>query len=63
MYVVWNEARTVGVVFNFEDEIDNKQLVYEFRKGACNSLGMVTHDFIDAWAEMTVDDNCTTEVI
>lgn len=53
--IAWNEAKTVGVICK------EHQLAYELRKGALNSLGIVTGDFVEAWADMTVDDNCTIE--
>lgn len=54
-HIAWNEARTVGVI------CEDQQMAYELRKGALNSLGIVTGDFVEAWAEMTVDDNCTIQ--
>lgn len=55
LHIAWNEARTVGVI------CEDRQMVYELRKGANNSLGIVTGEFCEAWAEMTADDNCTIE--
>jgi len=56
-HIAWNEARTVGVI------CEDHQLAYELRKGASNSLGIVTGPFVEAWAEMTVDDNCTIQTV
>ena len=56
-HIAWNEARTVGVI------CEDPQMAYELRKGANNSLGIVTGDFCEAWAEMTADDNCTIETV
>lgn len=57
--IAWNERKTVGVIVK-EDE-EHQGLTYELRKGALNSLGVVTGDFVEAWAEMTADDNCTLQ--
>lgn len=57
--IAWNERKTVGVIVK-EDE-EHRGLTYELRKGALNSLGVVTGDFVEAWAEMTADDNCTLQ--
>lgn len=59
--IVWNQQKTVGIVLNFEDQNDTSQMAYELRKGALNSLGLINHDFVKSWAEMTADDNCTIE--
>lgn len=55
--IAWNEAKTVGII------CEETQLAYELRKGAQNPLGIVSPDFMDAWAEMTVDENCTLQEI
>lgn len=57
LHIAWNETKTVGIV------CEDGQLAYELRKGALNSLGIVTGAFVEAWADMTVDDNCTTEEV
>lgn len=60
--IVWNEAKTIGIIINMPSEPEDEwQLAYELRKGALNCLGLVTGDFVEAWAEMTADDNCTIE--
>jgi len=59
--ICWNEAKTVGVIVKEDD--DHCGLTYELRKGALNSLGVVTGEFVEAWAEMTANDNCTIEQI
>lgn len=56
-HIAWNEARTVGVI------CQEGQMAYELRKGAQNSLGIVTPDFCEAWGDMTADDNCTTQMV
>lgn len=60
--ICWNEAKTVGIIVN-ESVEDYQGLTYELRKGALNTLGVVSADFVEAWAEMTADDNCTIEDI
>lgn len=55
--ICWNEAKTVGII------CEDDQLAYELRKGAMNPLGIVTPAFMDAWGDMTADDNCTIEKI
>lgn len=59
--VCWNEAKTIGVIVKEDDE--HKGLTYELRKGALNTLGVVTPDFMDAWGDMTAEDNCTIETV
>lgn len=59
--ICWNEKKTVGVIV--VEDYDHVGLTYELRKGALNSLGVVTPDFVEAWAEMTAEDNCTIEKI
>ena len=51
--IVWNEANSVGVACR------DAQLAYELRKGALNPLGIVSGAFVEAWADMTAEDNCT----
>lgn len=53
--ICWNEAKTVGII------CEDDQLAYELRKGAMNPLGIVSSAFMDAWGDMTADDNCTIE--
>lgn len=60
--ICWNEAKTVGVIVD-ETNPDYLGLTYELRKGACNTLGVVSVDFVEAWGDMTADDNCTVEVV
>lgn len=55
--ICWNEAKTVGII------CEDDQLAYELRKGAMNPLGIVTPAFMDAWGDMTADDNCTKEKV
>lgn len=59
--ICWNEAKTVGIIV--KEDAEHVGLTYELRKGALNSLGVVSGDFVEAWAEMTADDNCTIECI
>lgn len=56
-HIAWNQDRTVGVI------CEDPQMAYELRKGAHNTLGIVSDEFVEAWAEMTALDNCTTEEI
>jgi hypothetical protein len=57
-YIVWrDESRTLGVI------CDDHQMCYELRKGAMNPLGIVTGEFCEAWADMTVNDNCIIETV
>ncbi|MBY5863235.1 hypothetical protein [Rhizobium leguminosarum] len=63
--IAWNEARTIGVIVKDDRDSDCEfaQLAYELRKGALNTLGVVSYEFVDAWGDMTADDNCTIEDI
>lgn len=55
-FVVWKDKeKTVGVI------VEDSQMAYELRKGALNSLGIVTMNFVESWAEMTAYDNCFIE--
>lgn len=59
--ICWNEAKTVGVIVKEDDE--HIGLTYELRKGALNTLGVVSADFVEAWGDMTAHDNCTIEIV
>ena len=59
--ICWNEAKTIGVIV--KEDANHVGLTYELRKGALNSLGIVTPDFVEAWAEMTAEDNCTIQKV
>lgn len=59
--IVWNTAKTIGIILNFEDELDNGALAYELRKGASNPLGLIDGIFMEAWNEFTCEDACTIE--
>lgn len=61
--IAWNEAKTIGVIVKEDEGSDRIGLTYELRKGAMNTLGVVTPDFMDAWGDMTADDNCTVETV
>jgi len=60
--ICWNEAKTVGIIVN-EGSDEHRGLTYELRKGALNTLGVVSADFVEAWGDMTAEDNCTVEEI
>ncbi len=57
MQIVWNEDKSVGIL------VKDDQLAYELRKGSANTLGIVSPEFMDAWAEMTAADVCTIEEV
>lgn len=57
LWIAWNEEKTVGVI------CQEYQLAYELRKGAMNPLGIVTYEFVDAWGDMTANDNCTIQEV
>ena len=60
--ICWNEAKTVGIIVN-EGSDEHRGLTYELRKGALNTLGVVSADFVEAWGDMTAESNCTVEEI
>ncbi|MBH0113218.1 hypothetical protein I5E68_09695 [Novosphingobium sp. YJ-S2-02] len=56
-HIAWSGDRAVGVI------CADRQMAYELRKGAHNTLGIVTDEFVEAWADMTCDDNCTMQTV
>lgn len=59
--ICWNEAKTIGIIV--KEDGYRLGLTYELRKGALNTLGVVSSEFMDAWGDMTAEDNCTVEEI
>lgn len=58
MRIVWNDTKTFGIIVNLPDDSDEKQMCYELRKGSSNSLGLIDHEFQEAWNSMTAFHNC-----
>lgn len=53
-YVVWCEAKKIGIV------TDDEALAYELRKNSSNTLGLIPSELQEAWNNFTGDENNAT---
>lgn len=61
--IVWkNEHKNLGIIVNEENE-NYLGLSHELRKGALNTLGVVSAAFMEAWGDMTAYNNCIVETV